>query len=132
MSVSVNDGKSVWTRRFYDVGQTHSLPLLGLNQAETNEITVTAYDKSRNSSTAQPFAFVTDPLPANFPNIRLVRSDPSKMEPGYTLFRVGVHNESYWYVVIVDNQGEVVVGHDSLNRGCAPTRQRRSFHAFNG
>jgi hypothetical protein len=30
------------------------------------------------------------------------------MEPGYTLFRVGVHNELYWYVTIVDSSGEVV------------------------
>jgi arylsulfate sulfotransferase len=109
VSVAVDDGYGSWQRNFYDFGTTHSVPLLGFKPNRTHQITVTAYDRQQNQDTpVQPIIFVTDPLPANFPNIVLLQSDPASMEPGYTLFRVGVHNELYWYVVIVDSSGEVV------------------------
>ncbi len=109
VSVSVDDGYGSWQRNFYDFGTTHSVPLLGFKPNRTNQITVTAYDRQRNQVTAtQPLVFITSPLPANFPSIVPLHSEPDRMEPGYTLFRVGVHNELYWYVVIVDSSGEVV------------------------
>ena len=109
VSVSVNDGTDVWERHFYDYATAHSMPLLGFKPGRTNEITVTVYDRQRNQVTAaQPLQFITDPLPTNFPSIALLQAEPAQMEPGYTLFRVEMHNGTYWYVVIVDNSGEVV------------------------
>ena len=109
VSVSVNDGTNDWERKFYDYAKVHSVPLLGFKPARTNAITVTVCDRHRNRITAdQPVLFVTGPLPANFPNIVLLHSEPDRMEPGYTLFRVGMKNEAYWYVTIVDSSGEVV------------------------
>jgi arylsulfate sulfotransferase len=109
VSVSVDDGTDVWERAFYDYGTTHSVPLLGFKPGRTNEITVTVYDRHRNQVTApQTLLFITAPLPTNFPVITLLHSEPDRMEPGYTFFRVGVHNELYWYVTIVDSSGEVV------------------------
>ena len=109
VSVSVSDGQGSWQRNFYDFATTHYVPLLGFKPGRTNEITVTAYDRQRNPVTAaQPLVFITDPVPTNFPIITLLQADPAEMEPGYTLFRVGVHNELYWYVVIVDSAGQVV------------------------
>jgi hypothetical protein len=109
ISVSVSDGQGTWQRNFYDFGTAHSVPLLGFKPGRTNAITVTAYDRQRNPVTAgQPLVFITSPLPINFPVITLLQADPAEMEPGYTLFRVGVHNEKYWYGTIVDSSGEVV------------------------
>jgi hypothetical protein len=109
VSVSVSDGQGSWQRNFYDFGTTHSVPLFGFKPGRTNEIMVTVYDRLRNQVTAaQPLVFITDPLPADFPIITLLQGDPAKMEPGYTLFRLDVNNNSYWYVTIVDSSGEVV------------------------
>jgi hypothetical protein len=109
IGVSVNDGTGGWERRFYDYGTAHSVPLFGFKPGRTNAITVTPYDENRNQATAAPpLVFITAPLPTDFPNIVPRQSEPARMEPGYTLFRVGVHNELYWYVVIVDSSGEVV------------------------
>ncbi len=109
VSVSVSDGQGSWQKDFYDFATAHSVPLLGFKPGRTNQITVTVYDLLRNQVTApQPLAFITGPLPTNFPVITLLQADPAAMEPGYTLFRVGVHNETYWYGVIVDSSGEVV------------------------
>lgn len=109
VSVSVSDGTDVWERRFYDYATTHSVPLLGFKPGRTNEITVTVYDRHHNPFTAaQPLAFITAPLPLNFPVLTLLQSDPARMEPGYTLFNLQVHGTTYWYVTIVDSGGEVV------------------------
>ena len=109
VSVSVDDGTDVWERHFYDYATAHCVPLLGFKPNRTNEITVTVYDRQRNQFTAaQPLVFITDPLPTNFPNIVLLQNEPDRMEPGYTLFLVGMHNQAYWYGTIVDSSGEVV------------------------
>jgi arylsulfate sulfotransferase len=115
VGVLVNDGKGVWERHFYGYGTAHSVPLLGFKPGRTNEITVTVYDRNRNVVTAsQPIVFITDPLPDDFPNITPLHSDPARMEPGYTLCRVGVNarvgvnSNTYAYIVILDSSGEVV------------------------
>jgi arylsulfate sulfotransferase len=109
LSVSVNDGTTTWERRFYDYATNHAVPLLGFKPGRSNAVTVTVHDRRRNQVTAaQPLNFATASLPADFPAITLLHSEPAKMEPGYTLFRIGVHNELYWYVTIVDSAGEVV------------------------
>jgi hypothetical protein len=46
-------------------------------------------------------------LPAGFTEITVLKSDPDRMEPGYTLFR-GLNYGDPPYVIIVDNLGEVV------------------------
>jgi arylsulfate sulfotransferase len=110
VSVSVEDDLGrTWVRKFYDYGTVHSLPLLGFKPGRIYNITVTVHDRHRNAVTAdQPVKFITDMQPVYFPVITLLQADPGRMEPGYTLFRVGVHNEMYWYGVIVDSSGEVV------------------------
>lgn len=109
VSVSMDDGTNVWARQFYDYATTHSVPLLGFKPNRTNEITVTVYDKQWNLVTApQPVQFVTGPLPTNFPSITLLHSEPDRMEPGYTLGRIGMKNETYCYAIILDSAGELV------------------------
>jgi len=109
ISVLVNDGTNVWARDFYDYATSHSEPLFGFKAARTNHITVTVHDQRRNQATAAlPLTFVTGLMPTNFPNLTLLQSRPSLMEPGYTLFLVQVHSGVLWWGVIVDHSGEVV------------------------
>jgi arylsulfate sulfotransferase len=109
VSASWTDGTNTWTRSFYNYKTSHAIPLFGFKPGRTNAITVTVHDKDRNEMTAgQPVTFDTSPLPTNFPNITLLHGEPDRMEPGYTLFRPGVRNDTYWYGVIVDNTGDVV------------------------
>ena len=107
VSVSVNDGTNAWERNFLDYATVHSVTLAGFKPGRTNSITVTVHDKLRNAVTApQPVVFTTAALPANFPRIVLLQSQPDKMEPGFTLFR-GQNNGSPAYIIIVDSAGEV-------------------------
>ncbi len=109
VSVSVTEGTNTWQRNFYDYGTAHSLPLLGFKPGRTNAITVTVHDRYRNAVTAsQPLLFVTGPLPDDFPPSVLLASQPDKMKPGYTLFRLQNYNDDAAYLTIVDNAGEVV------------------------
>jgi hypothetical protein len=109
VSVSVNDGKKPWKRNFFDYGTNHSETLLGFKADRTNEITITVSDQSGNTFTvAESLSFITAPLPTNMPTIRLLTNNVEKMEPGYTLFRVGNLTARAGYVTIVDNSGEVV------------------------
>ncbi|MGO9199493.1 MAG: aryl-sulfate sulfotransferase [Limisphaerales bacterium] len=109
VSVSVSDGVGNWERGFYDYGTTHSVPLFGFKAGRTNNITVTVWDRFRNQFTAAaPVVFITAPLPAAFPVMNVLASEPERMEPGYTLFRVNNNTVSVSYLTFVDNAGEVV------------------------
>ncbi|MGO8675137.1 MAG: aryl-sulfate sulfotransferase [Limisphaerales bacterium] len=109
VSVFVSDGMENWERDFYDYGTSHYVPLFGFKPARTNSITVTVWDRFRNVLTAPaPVVFVTDPLPADFPTINVLVSEPERMEPGYTLFRVLNATANVPYTILVDNTGEVV------------------------
>ena len=108
VSVSVSDGTAVWERRFYDYGTTHSVPLLGFKANRTNVITVTVHDKFRNAFRAtQPLVFITGSLPTALSKSVVFTSQPQKMEPGYTLFRIQNRNNADDHVAMVDNSGQV-------------------------
>jgi hypothetical protein len=108
ITVSVDDGTNTWERSFLDYTNIHSMPIFGFKPGRTNEITVTAWDKYRNSVTGPaPLIFVTAPLPSNFPKIVVLQSNTNRMEPGYTLFR-GLNFGFPAYVIIVDQLGDVV------------------------
>ena len=79
------------------------------SRVETNLIQVTVYDKYQNAYTApQLLTFVTAPLPSDFPKSAVLTSDPSQMEPGYTLFIIQNRNSGSVYITIMDNSGQVV------------------------
>jgi arylsulfate sulfotransferase len=108
ISALVSDGTNTWEKDFYDFGTTHSEVLLGFEPGRTNQILVTAYDQNQNAYTApQPVTFVTAPLPSNFPPWTVLKSEPSQMEPGYTLFMIS-SGTAYSYITIMDNSGQVV------------------------
>lgn len=109
VSVLVNDGTNTWERDFYNFAKVHSVPLLGFLPGRTNLIQVTVYDKYRHAATAaQPLVFVTPSLPSDFPTCVVLKSEPAKMEPGYTLFNIQNRNDRRAYITIVNNTGQVV------------------------
>jgi arylsulfate sulfotransferase len=108
VSVAVTDGTNNWQRNFLVYSTNQNVTLLGFKPARSNFITVTVRDKHRNAVTLpQPLVFKTPALPSTMPPIVLLTNQPAKMEPGYTLFR-GQNNGGAAYVIIVDQQGEVV------------------------
>jgi len=109
VSVLVSDGTNMWERDFYDFATTHSVPLFGFKPGRTNQVLVTIYDKARNAATApQLLTFITASLPSDFPQSKVLKSEPSSMEPGYTLFMIENNTAGTEYVTIMDNSGEVV------------------------
>ncbi len=109
VSVLVSDGTGTWERDFYDFATTNAVPLYGFKPDETNLIQVTVYDKNQNAYTApQMLTFVTAPLPSDFPTSVVLTSDPSQMEPGYTLFIIHNRNSANVYITIMDSLGQVV------------------------
>ena len=109
VSVSVDDGAETWKRNFYDYSVAHSVPMAGFRPDRTNELTVTLWEKSQEFTIlTDVVTFVTAPLPASFPKIKVLTAMPALMEPGYTLFRCVVNNFNIGYLTIIDHNGEVV------------------------
>ncbi len=116
--VTVDDGISPWTRNFFDYAVLHETPLYGFKPNRTYQIRFTAIDRFQNEVAGAPVQFVTSALPSAFPKINVLVAHPERMEPGYTLFRCVNNNQVAGYVIIIDNNGEVVwystmaAGHD--------------------
>ena len=107
--VSVDDGTSSWSRNFYEFNRNHSVVLAGFKPGRTNQILVTVHDQAQNIYAAtQPLIFVTARLPADFPHSVVLQSDPSKMEPGYTLFIIQNRTAKKAYITAMNNSGDVV------------------------
>ncbi|MBI2392992.1 MAG: aryl-sulfate sulfotransferase [Deltaproteobacteria bacterium] len=88
----------------------HEIPVIGLRSARSYALTVTAADARGTSSDAVVVQRLTPPLPADFPPLRVVASQPSRS--GLTLFPVsrwkGYGVDRWGYVIAVDAAGEVV------------------------
>lgn len=109
VSVLVSDGTNVWERDFYSYATSNSVPLYGFVAGRSNVIQVTVYDQYRNAYIApQLLTFVTAPLPSDFPQMVVLSSVPSQMEPGDTLFTVQNRSENSGYITIVDPAGQVI------------------------
>ncbi|MCZ7531300.1 MAG: aryl-sulfate sulfotransferase [Acidimicrobiia bacterium] len=68
-------------------GTDVTIPVVGMRPETTYELSVTAVaEGGSNPSVAKTESFTTGALPADFPPLELVTSDPERMEPGFTLF----------------------------------------------
>ncbi len=114
-TVTVSDGSREWTVPTPESPSIeHVVPIIGMRPATTHTVTVAirgeADDEQIDTVTA---TFDTAPLPENFPPIEVKVSDPSRMEPGLTVFPVsrwyeGGQDIGFGLVVAVDESGEVV------------------------
>lgn len=78
-----------------------TMPVLGLLPAREYELRVVAYGRG-GTIVGPPFAFLTDPLPADLPSYSAAGDNPS---PGYIAMAAGV------YGLVIDNTGRVVWYH---------------------
>ena len=90
------------------VTDVHYIPVVGMKADRTYTIDVNLVP---GGNVGTLFA-TTDPLPADFPTLTVVSSDPTMMEPGYTLTdcmrETGPGGNYTPFSMAVDNSGEVV------------------------
>jgi arylsulfate sulfotransferase len=86
VTLEVSDGRGTRTIEFAEFRTHFSLPLLGLKPDNKYTIEVRLTDQNNRQLVVAPALLAaTDPLPDDFPQIRVVASKPALMEPGYTL-----------------------------------------------
>jgi hypothetical protein len=109
--LEVSDGVAA-RRVSYDGEMTarQTLSLVGLSPSKRYSIAVTVTDRAgRRSTWPERLAFSTDPLPADFPPLRVRTSVPEEREPGVTLFNAGrLEGPFDGLLIAVDERGEVV------------------------
>lgn len=113
-----------WSINFDEFQTFHSLMVLGFHPGKTHSIQISIFDEDGNSNSEgassseknstlpeTTLLVETDPLPAGFPPLQVVISNPAKMEPGFTLFNMRPRGDNFAFgnlQVIVNNKGEVV------------------------
>ena len=86
VTLEVSDGKETRMIEFADYKTDFSLPLLGLKPDRHYTIGVRLTDRHNVESNLSPVLYTeTPPLPDNFPRIDVRVSEPTRMEPGYTM-----------------------------------------------
>lgn len=88
--------------------------IAGLRASSHYTLEVTVTDAGGRTAVDDSQAIDTDALPTDMPPITVVKSDPTQMQPGFTLFDIfswlpsgGTDNTSGW-LVMVDEEGKVV------------------------
>jgi arylsulfate sulfotransferase len=113
--VEITDGQREWEQP-WEAGPTrqHSIVVMGLRPDGQHILRVRVQTPdAKEVQFSDPLVFQTPPLPDSFPPLKTTVANPSKMEPGVTLFAVNLWSESvsmldYGYIVAVDQTGEVV------------------------
>jgi arylsulfate sulfotransferase len=116
VTLTISDGSDSWVREFAEFQTEHYLPVLGLKPDNSYSIAVIVTDQADESLVLAPLLpAVTGPLPVDFPNIDVLLSDPTKMEPGFTLLDKITRGKPTTpdatlprYTIIVDDAGDVV------------------------
>ena len=114
VALEFDDGERRWT---VDTGKSpethHVVPILGMRPDRTHIIHAIVTDENGSTNTSEAFEVTTDPLPDDFPPIDVRISEPSRMEPGVTMFEpiyrsTDSSERDYHLLVAVDEAGEVV------------------------
>ncbi len=86
VTLEVSDGTTNRTLEFAEFKTEFSLPLLGLKPAKTYGVEVRLTDQNNEQLiAARALELTTEPLPDDFPSIKVLVSEPARMEPGYTI-----------------------------------------------
>ena len=105
-----------WLVNSSAMSTSHSFPLLGFLPNTKYDMWLTLTDESGASQTfsGDNLKIQTAPLPDDFPTLTLLKSDPSRMEPGYTLLPAeprgngrGAGENSSPYAIAADESGNV-------------------------
>jgi arylsulfate sulfotransferase len=106
VTLTITSGGDIRTVTF-PAATVHYLPVLGLKPDRTYTVDVEFIPDGLVAS----LVATTGPLPADFPAIVTIVSDPLQMEPGYTFINCMTRDQGDprpLYTAIVDNAGEVV------------------------
>lgn len=101
-SLEVSGGGEEWVLPLEPASASQRKNLLGLKPDTEYAVTARVSHDGAELVT-EPLNWRTPALPGNFPKLQLVESDPSRMEPGMTIFDERVR----YYLVVVDAEGEV-------------------------
>ncbi len=101
--VTVSGGGEQWTLTLPEATSFEEA-IVGLKPDTTYSVELDASDGEEHLLAA-PLSWTSPPLPEDFPLLKLVHSEPSRMEPGMTLFNVNTPNSAS--LVVVDHEGEV-------------------------
>jgi hypothetical protein len=101
-TVAVTGGNEAWSVAIGDNSTSHDVTILGLKPDTAYQVTVVASDGT-HAVTSPALDWRTPTLPADFPRLDFIGSDPEQMEPGMTLFNV----RGPYYLIVVDNTGQV-------------------------
>lgn len=108
LQVSSTDGTDAYTVNWPHLGTRHTVPVLGLKPDRTYRFKLTVVDQANTALPVTPLlGTTTQPLPAGFPRLDVLASQPAKMEPGYTLLRA-TGSGGPDYTIILDAAGAVV------------------------
>ncbi|MCA9131722.1 MAG: aryl-sulfate sulfotransferase, partial [Planctomycetales bacterium] len=113
-TLEISDGQRTWEQPWrVPPARKHRLAALGLRPDREHQIRVKVATADQQSDVSPPLSFRTPPLPASFPPLHTIVSQPEKMEPGVTLFAVNLWRNSisildYGYIIALDEAGEVV------------------------
>jgi arylsulfate sulfotransferase len=110
VELGFKDGDRSWTvLAAPELDTSHLVPVLGVRADRTTYLWVTALDDAGNARTWEaPLAFTTPPLDDDFPPVIVTAREPDLMEPGVTLFSATSSRFEDGFLVIVDDEGEVV------------------------
>jgi arylsulfate sulfotransferase len=106
------DAASSWAVTFPGYRTDHALAVLGIKAGRTYSVELALTDEGGQTRILAPaLEVVTAPLPADFPVVQVLASDPPRMEPGFTLtdrFTRSHPIHGPTYSMILDERGEVV------------------------
>ncbi|MEO8269217.1 MAG: aryl-sulfate sulfotransferase [Aureliella sp.] len=110
----ISDGERRWQQPWtVKAARKHRIAAMGLRPDREHTIRVQVLVDDQSVELGTPMTFRTPPLPADFPPLHTLLSRPQQMEPGLTLFSVNQWRDSvsildYGYLIVLDNEGEVV------------------------
>lgn len=108
--LTVTGASETFTVDFPEFQTEHALPLLGLKPNASYSVVVDFFDQQGSAvSGGSALQATTGPLPSDFPSMTVFTSQPSLMEPGFTLIdRFNRNDGGSRYATILDAQGSVV------------------------
>ena len=107
ITLDVTDDVASWTLPLSTYQTAYNGPVAGFRPGTTHSVHVTVTDQAGNSATYPKGLSLTTPaLPADFPPLSVVVSDPAAMEPGLTL--VEPAGPGRQYLIALDAAGHVV------------------------
>ena len=116
LTLNIDDGERSWSvTPSQSMTTNHEVPVLGMRAGLTHTITATLENSSGQTAETTAQTFETPPRPDAFPTPVITAHDPSRMEPGVTLFNVngrwdadGNSTAENLPAVIVNDEGEII------------------------